>query len=215
MACVTNFLLLFFIRWHLTHNTITLSLLSFTLIQNLALSEIQLLPCISNFYNTPLPYTNNMLVFLCVRVQFWRQQSTALNHTVCIVCMWKRLMGQVGCIIITKKRMGHKHQNLVCLFCQTSGSISSPRVDIRTLEASPAGLPNFTVEQREQGRALLLSWDQPLVPNGVITVHAKHSTEYIPNGVVWDHSINIKCCRYDDKSLFYFITTTKEDVTQK
>uniref|UniRef100_A0A3Q3B8L8 Usher syndrome 2A (autosomal recessive, mild) n=1 Tax=Kryptolebias marmoratus TaxID=37003 RepID=A0A3Q3B8L8_KRYMA len=52
------------------------------------------------------------------------------------------------------------------------GSVSSPWMDIRTLEASPAGLPNFTVEQREQGRALLLSWDPPHASNGVITVQA-------------------------------------------
>ncbi|XP_075319241.1 usherin [Odontesthes bonariensis] len=52
-----------------------------------------------------------------------------------------------------------------------AGSVSSPCVDIRTLEASPAGLPNFTVEHREQGRALLLSWDEPSAPNGVITMY--------------------------------------------
>lgn len=44
-----------------------------------------------------------MLIFLCDRVQFWRQQSTALNHTVSIVYKWKLLMGQVGGMIITKK----------------------------------------------------------------------------------------------------------------
>ncbi|XP_059204973.1 usherin [Centropristis striata] len=56
-----------------------------------------------------------------------------------------------------------------------AGSVSSPWVDIRTLEASPAGLANFTVEQREQGRALLLSWDQPSVPNGIITMYNLYS----------------------------------------
>lgn len=54
-----------------------------------------------------------------------------------------------------------------------SGSVSSPWVDIRTLEASPAHLTNFTVEQREQSRALLLSWEQPRTPNGIITVHIR------------------------------------------
>ncbi len=63
------------------------------------------------------------------------------------------------------------------MFCNPSGSVSSPWVGVRTLEASPAGLANFTVEQREQGRALLLSWDQPRVPNGVITVHTAQSTQ--------------------------------------
>nr|XP_054587843.1 usherin [Nothobranchius furzeri] len=56
-----------------------------------------------------------------------------------------------------------------------AGSVSSPWVDIRTLEASPAGLANFTVEHREQGRALLLSWDEPRSPNGVITMYNLYS----------------------------------------
>nr|XP_046239587.1 usherin [Scatophagus argus] len=56
-----------------------------------------------------------------------------------------------------------------------AGSVSSPWVGIRTLEASPAGLENFTVEQREQGRALLLSWDQPSAPNGIITMYNLYS----------------------------------------
>uniref|UniRef100_A0A3P9BUF9 Usherin n=1 Tax=Maylandia zebra TaxID=106582 RepID=A0A3P9BUF9_9CICH len=56
-----------------------------------------------------------------------------------------------------------------------AGSVSSPWVDIRTLEASPAGVPNFTVKQREQGRALLLSWDPPQSPNGVITMYNLYS----------------------------------------
>lgn len=64
------------------------------------------------------------------------------------------------------------------LFCHPSGSMSSPWVGIRTLEASPADLANFTVEQREQGRALLLSWDQPSTPNGVITVPMNKNTEH-------------------------------------
>lgn len=55
-----------------------------------------------------------------------------------------------------------------------SGSVSSPWVTIMTLEASPAGLANFTVEQREQGRALLLVWDEPSAPNGIITVHTQN-----------------------------------------
>ncbi|KAK2854220.1 hypothetical protein Q5P01_006881 [Channa striata] len=56
-----------------------------------------------------------------------------------------------------------------------AGSVSSPWVDFWTLEASPAGLGNFTVEQREQGRALLLSWDQPRAPNGVVTMYNLYS----------------------------------------
>ncbi|XP_078016774.1 usherin [Epinephelus lanceolatus] len=56
-----------------------------------------------------------------------------------------------------------------------AGSVSSPWIAIRTLEASPAGLSNFTVEQREQGRALLLSWTQPSSPNGIITMYNLYS----------------------------------------
>ncbi|XP_056269140.1 usherin isoform X3 [Pseudoliparis swirei] len=56
-----------------------------------------------------------------------------------------------------------------------AGSVSSPWDAIRTLEASPAGLANFTVEQRERGRALLLIWDQPSAPNGIITMYNVYS----------------------------------------
>uniref|UniRef100_A0A1A7W9R6 Usher syndrome 2A (Autosomal recessive, mild) n=3 Tax=Nothobranchiidae TaxID=405002 RepID=A0A1A7W9R6_9TELE len=56
-----------------------------------------------------------------------------------------------------------------------AGRVFSPWVDIRTLEASPAGLANFTVEHREQGRALLLSWDEPRSPNGIITMYNLYS----------------------------------------
>uniref|UniRef100_A0A8C7Q6N4 Usher syndrome 2A (autosomal recessive, mild) n=1 Tax=Oncorhynchus mykiss TaxID=8022 RepID=A0A8C7Q6N4_ONCMY len=58
-----------------------------------------------------------------------------------------------------------------------AGSVSSPWVSIRTLEASPAGLANFSLEQREQGRALLLTWDTPHTPNGVITSYNIYSEE--------------------------------------
>lgn len=51
-----------------------------------------------------------------------------------------------------------------------AGSVSSPWAAVRTLEASPSGLANFSVEKREQGRALLLTWDQPITPNGDIKV---------------------------------------------
>ncbi|XP_072320975.1 usherin [Eucyclogobius newberryi] len=56
-----------------------------------------------------------------------------------------------------------------------AGSVFSPWVQTKTQEASPAGLSNFTAEQREQGRALLLSWDEPGSPNGVITVYNLYS----------------------------------------
>uniref|UniRef100_A0A3B5LYR8 Usher syndrome 2A (autosomal recessive, mild) n=1 Tax=Xiphophorus couchianus TaxID=32473 RepID=A0A3B5LYR8_9TELE len=58
-----------------------------------------------------------------------------------------------------------------------AGSVSSLWVEVKTLEASPTGLGNFTVEQREEGRALLLSWDEPQAPNGVITMYNLYSEE--------------------------------------
>ncbi|KAI1240568.1 hypothetical protein IHE44_0008996 [Lamprotornis superbus] len=49
-----------------------------------------------------------------------------------------------------------------------AGQVSSPWTSVRTLEASPSGLSNFTVEKKENGRALLLKWSEPSQPNGVI-----------------------------------------------
>ncbi|XP_061132682.1 usherin [Syngnathus typhle] len=58
-----------------------------------------------------------------------------------------------------------------------AGSVSSQWVGARTLEASPAGLANFSVEQKEQGRSLLLNWDPPSSPNGVITMYNLYSED--------------------------------------
>lgn len=51
-----------------------------------------------------------------------------------------------------------------------AGSVCSPWATIQTLQASPSGLANFSVEKRERGRALLLYWAQPASLNGVIKV---------------------------------------------
>ncbi|XP_060897032.1 usherin [Labrus mixtus] len=69
----------------------------------------------------------------------------------------------------------HSQYSLRVEAVNMAGSVSSLWVGTRTLEASPAGLANFTVEQREQGRALLLSWDQPGAPNGIITMYNLYS----------------------------------------
>ncbi|MGH0164695.1 UNVERIFIED_CONTAM: hypothetical protein FKN15_069899, partial [Acipenser sinensis] len=53
----------------------------------------------------------------------------------------------------------------------SAGQVTSPWTSVRTLEASPSGLNNFTVEKRENGRALLLKWSEPLKPNGVIKTY--------------------------------------------
>lgn len=51
-----------------------------------------------------------------------------------------------------------------------AGSVCSPWATIQTLQASPSGLANFSVEKREHGRALLLHWPEPASSNGVIKV---------------------------------------------
>ncbi|XP_045715406.1 usherin [Phyllostomus hastatus] len=52
-----------------------------------------------------------------------------------------------------------------------AGEVSSPWTAVQTLESSPSGLSNFTVEQRENGRALLLRWPEPVRTNGVIKTY--------------------------------------------
>ncbi|XP_036133319.1 usherin [Molossus molossus] len=52
-----------------------------------------------------------------------------------------------------------------------AGEVSSPWTPVRTLESSPSGLGNLTVEQREDGRALLLGWPEPVRTNGVIKAY--------------------------------------------
>ncbi|XP_037397596.1 usherin [Pygocentrus nattereri] len=52
-----------------------------------------------------------------------------------------------------------------------AGTVSSPWAAVRTLQASPSSLANFSVEKREHGRALLLHWPEPASPNGVIKMY--------------------------------------------
>ncbi|XP_060145902.1 usherin [Globicephala melas] len=52
-----------------------------------------------------------------------------------------------------------------------AGEVSSPWTLVRTLESSPSGLSYFTVEQKENGRALLLRWSEPVRTNGVIKTY--------------------------------------------
>ncbi|XP_016076620.1 PREDICTED: usherin [Miniopterus natalensis] len=53
-----------------------------------------------------------------------------------------------------------------------AGEASSPWALVQTLESSPSGLSNFTVEQREGGRALWLRWAEPVRANGVIKTYS-------------------------------------------
>ncbi|XP_004439711.1 PREDICTED: usherin [Ceratotherium simum simum] len=52
-----------------------------------------------------------------------------------------------------------------------AGEVSSPWTLVQTLESSPSGLSNFTVEPKENGRALLLQWSEPVRTNGVIKLY--------------------------------------------
>lgn len=81
-----------------------------------------------------------------------------------------------------------------------AGEVSSPWTAVRTLESSPSGLSNFTVEQRENGRALLLQWSEPLRTNGVIKVTSPNTKSRLlfsrytegPGcalGSQWEHSL--------------------------
>uniref|UniRef100_A0A663LW22 Usherin n=1 Tax=Athene cunicularia TaxID=194338 RepID=A0A663LW22_ATHCN len=79
--------------------------------------------------------------------------------------------------------MGTKHQahlfglkpfttyHIHVIAVNNAGQVSSPWTSVRTLEASPSGLSNFTVEKKENGRALLLKWSEPSQPNGVIKTY--------------------------------------------
>ncbi|XP_048212729.1 usherin [Perognathus longimembris pacificus] len=61
------------------------------------------------------------------------------------------------------------HIGVVAMNC--AGEVSSPWTRIRTFESSPSGLGNFTVEQKENGRALLLQWSEPVRTNGVLKMY--------------------------------------------
>ncbi|XP_042331708.1 LOW QUALITY PROTEIN: usherin [Sceloporus undulatus] len=60
-----------------------------------------------------------------------------------------------------------------------AGHVSSPWTSVRTLEASPNGLRNFTVEKKENGRALLLKWAEPSKPNGDIKIYNIFSDNHL------------------------------------
>ncbi|KAM4770863.1 usherin [Rhinophrynus dorsalis] len=53
----------------------------------------------------------------------------------------------------------------------SAGKVASPWISVQTLEASPSGLANFTVEKKENGRELLLKWPEPLRSNGRLQMY--------------------------------------------
>ncbi|KAF7704133.1 hypothetical protein HF521_021205 [Silurus meridionalis] len=58
-----------------------------------------------------------------------------------------------------------------------AGSVCSPLASVQTLQASPNGLANFSVEKRVHGRALLLHWLEPGSPNGIIKTYNVYSDD--------------------------------------
>ncbi|GCB73033.1 hypothetical protein scyTo_0006590, partial [Scyliorhinus torazame] len=58
--------------------------------------------------------------------------------------------------------------NFQVLAINNIGQVASPWTPVRTLEASPSGLSNITVEHRGNDRALLLKWSEPTNTNGII-----------------------------------------------
>eukprot|EP00062_Callorhinchus_milii_P018719 gi/632972566/ref/XP_007902721.1/ PREDICTED: usherin [Callorhinchus milii] len=72
--------------------------------------------------------------------------------------------------------------NIHVLAMNNAGQLASPWASVRTLEASPSGLSNFTVEGRECGHALLLKWAEPTNPNGIIKTYSIFSDDNLEFG---------------------------------
>ncbi|ESO94175.1 hypothetical protein LOTGIDRAFT_118598, partial [Lottia gigantea] len=51
----------------------------------------------------------------------------------------------------------------------SAGGVSSINVRVQTMQSSPAGLLDFSIEKIDSGQALILRWNPPLKPNGVIS----------------------------------------------
>uniref|UniRef100_A0A2C9JJ39 Usherin n=1 Tax=Biomphalaria glabrata TaxID=6526 RepID=A0A2C9JJ39_BIOGL len=52
-----------------------------------------------------------------------------------------------------------------------AGSVRSPGVSFTTREGYPSGLGNFNVEKVNTGLSVILTWDAPTKPNGIITMY--------------------------------------------
>ena len=51
------------------------------------------------------------------------------------------------------------------------GGVASPAVGVTTRQAAPAGLGAFTVQAPPSGTSIILTWDPPTPPYGVVTVY--------------------------------------------
>ncbi|XP_018411554.1 PREDICTED: usherin [Nanorana parkeri] len=66
----------------------------------------------------------------------------------------------------------------ICIEAANSaGSVSSGWISVQTWEAAPSGLSNFTVDNRESGRALLLQWSAPERTNGILLMYNIYSDD--------------------------------------
>ncbi|CAG5115548.1 unnamed protein product, partial [Candidula unifasciata] len=59
-----------------------------------------------------------------------------------------------------------------------AGSVQSPSVTFTTREGYPSGLSDFAVEKVNTGTSVILSWDAPKKPNGVITTYRVYQSPY-------------------------------------
>nr|KAG5712413.1 hypothetical protein BaRGS_023992 [Batillaria attramentaria] len=64
-----------------------------------------------------------------------------------------------------------------------AGRVSSTEVAISTKQASPSGLSEFRVEKITTGTAVILRWDPPLKPNGVVTSYRVYETSDVENPI--------------------------------
>lgn len=59
-----------------------------------------------------------------------------------------------------------------------AGSVQSPSVTFTTREGYPSGLSDFSVEKVNTGTSVILNWDAPKKPNGVVTTYRVYQSAY-------------------------------------
>ena len=64
-----------------------------------------------------------------------------------------------------------------------AGSVSSAEVPVSTNQASPSGLRDFIVEKITTGTAVILRWEPPLEPNGIVTTYRVYETSDEANSI--------------------------------
>ncbi|XP_075060358.1 usherin [Mixophyes fleayi] len=64
----------------------------------------------------------------------------------------------------------------ICIEASNSaGGVVSAWISIKTWEAAPSGLSNLTVDKKESGKVLLLTWSQPIRMNGILLMYNVYS----------------------------------------